>query len=144
MSKFELNKPEIVWYAEKEIKAAWAQWKLEYNLKISGWSIKSFVKSLMNSDIPKAVIRLVTLMEGVATDIKNELVKMGDKNGDYKLSSDEKLDLVCKILDDSIDCPWWLEQIDGYIWRGIIIVLVFAFNSIYGKSWLNKVLKVSL
>ena len=80
----------------------------------------------------------------MCTDIKTELIRLGDKNCDNKLSSTEKLDLVCKILDESIVCPWWLEQIDGFIWKGIIIVLVFAFNTIYGKSWLGKITKVSL
>lgn len=143
MSEFSLNKPEILWFAEKKLNEAWVTFKNEYNLKLKGWTLKSFVTGLMSSDIPKAIIKLVTLLEGICVEIKAELVKLGDKNCDNKLSSTEKLDLVCKILDESIVCPLWLEAIDSYIWKGIIIVLVFAFNTFYGKSWLGKVTKVS-
>ena len=77
-------------------------------------------------DILDFIINLILVIE-LST---NEMI-----DSFFDIKSSEKLTVAVEIIDRIIILPWYLELVDGFIFRILISIVVSLMNKWFGNSW---------
>lgn len=81
------------------------------------------------STLTEFAINIVLSIEVAAEDLNGFMAK-GDS-----VSGKEKLRAAVGMLDDAIKLPWYLEAVDGVIFRFLLSNIVSMLNKTLGKYW---------
>ena len=96
-------------------------------------SFKEVIESI--HIISDFVVSVVMAVEIAADDIADDL---------EGLESDDKLNTAVEFLDDLIELPWYLETIDGPMFKVMISMAVYWLNKRYGHNWRLERARVTL
>jgi len=77
-------------------------------------------------DISDFIINLILVIELSA----NEMI-----DSFFDIKSSEKLTAAVKIIDKIVILPWYLELVDGFIFRILISIVVSLMNKWFGNEW---------
>lgn len=77
--------------------------------------------------------KITSLLENIAITVEIAANDLADTV--EGLQSGDKLDAAAAILDDLIKLPWYLEIVDGDIFRIMIGMAVEGLNRRFGKEW---------
>ena len=83
------------------------------------------------SKISNFVVKLI-----IAVELASKKIEGG--------SSEEKLAAACQTLDEMIKFPWYLEALDGPLFKILISALVVTINRIRGNDWDTTLMQKSL
>lgn len=78
------------------------------------------------SKLYNLMMDIILTVELVTTDAVDDL---------EDLKSSDKLDAAVQILDDAIKLPFWLEIVDGHVFKLAISLGVEALNRKFGNEW---------
>jgi hypothetical protein len=77
--------------------------------------------------------KITSLLENIAITVEIAANDLADTV--EGLQSGDKLDAAAAMLDDLIKLPWYLEIVDGDIFRIMIGMAVEGLNRRFGKAW---------
>jgi len=136
---FSLERPEWLKEIYNVIKTQYDALKKEYFSDDDPITWKDFFSITKVVRLFQFVFKIVASVEIVAVAVEEKCIVLGDTDANGKLSSEEKLDLAAKCVDDIVGAPLWLESWDRkYIIKPAICLIVTALNLLLAQSWYKK------